>query len=187
MASKKQNNLKKWVLIIVIAILALFLFVGCEDISLLSGQGGSGGINLGEGINCDYESNGETNECEAVWFTNHWECNGTCEGWDTNCVLNPTNEIPEGGFINPQIKPYCVCLEKTPGNCGWYDASFGYGEDNIQCEGVCQTGESCESWVQNGINFCACKDDVEEDQPIFKCSDIISAMGQLDCNVGVCQ
>lgn len=97
----------------------------------------------------------------------HWNCIGPCtyQGVDVsatfNCVIDPTAEIPEGGYDSiVGEQPDCVCLKRNPGECNWYDANFGEGIDNLQCGGSCPPGERCVSGTANGKDQCRCtKDD----------------------------
>lgn len=86
-----------------------------------------------------------------------YECAGTCANEAKNCMLNPTDNIPEGGFTVPGgEKPDCVCLAPNPGDCNWYDDDYGEDDDmDLKCGGFCKKGD-CESWVENGREWCDC-------------------------------
>lgn len=102
-----------------------------------------------------------------------WECRGSCEyngvaQTDYNCVPNPTNETPEGGYDDYYgEKPECWCLKEEPGQCNWYDSNYGEDYDNLQCGGSCSTGQTCASWTENGKDICECviDEDSQEDIP----------------------
>jgi len=94
----------------------------------------------------------------------HWNCLGTCiyNGNDVsdkyNCVLDPTNEIPENGYDDiTGERPDCWCLPKSSGPCNFYDANYGEGIDNLQCGGSCPVGATCNSFGGPDNNkFCEC-------------------------------
>lgn len=93
----------------------------------------------------------------------HWNCDGICtyNGVDVsdeyNCVIDPTDQIPEHGYNDiTGEKPECWCLKKNPGSCNWYDANYGQGIDNVQCGGGCPPGQTCTNYTLNGKANCQC-------------------------------
>lgn len=88
----------------------------------------------------------------------YWECDDVCPDPGDNCVLNPVDTVPSGGYTDISEPPDCKCLPKLPGECNWYDANYGEGSDNLQCGGSCPTGLTCQSWTVEhvGIDMCDC-------------------------------
>lgn len=113
----------------------------------------------------------------------HWNCVGECVyngvvQSDYNCVIDPTHEIPDGGYDDiTGEQPQCYCLKKNPGSCQWYDANYGGGIDDLQCGGSCPPGEVCTTWKENGKEVCDCLAEEEEPDCEFHMEDILTGWG----------
>ena len=178
MKKKDQDTIKKVVFVAIAVVIVILLMKGCQK----TGGGTTGGGSIGGGPSGGSSTQEPCINCSPIWFDRHWECYGKCINTDERCVMIPSEEYYEYLKYSWNNPLECTCLKPSPGECNWYDASYGEGSDNIQCGGSCPTGYRCKSRSSGSISYCNC----ELEEQTTPCESI-QPRTESDCNVGYCE